>query len=725
MSPTSPARRYHLPQTLILAAGLLLSFQAHAESEEDALFLMLSGDEELISIATGTPKSVSKAPAVTSVITAEDIRASGATTVQQALEQVPGLHMGISTLNRGKPVFVFRGIQTGNTPQTLILVNGHGIPDTFSGSIAPILFLPIENVARIEVIRGPGSAVYGADAFAGVINIITKTDADIDGAQAGVRAGSFNTQSVWGQYGGVNKGWHIAASVEVNKSDGDSSRIIDSDLQSVFDTIPLLGSNASLAPGAFDSRYESIVTGLTLAKDEWQFQLNSWNQRDTGQGPGIANVLDPTGKIDTDQYLVSLEYNKKDWLPNWALNIDASYMLNEYSSDFVIFPAGTVLPIGNDGNLDFSSLPSTVTFTDGYLGNPSAKGKEAQFDITTLYNGMLTHQWRFNMGVKSTKETDKETKNFGPGVLDIDTIGRPLPAEVNGDLTDVTGTPNIYHPGASRTVLYLSVQDEWQFAPDWIFTAGLRFDDYSDVGSTTNPRLSLVWNTRHDLTSKLLYGRAFRAPTFGELNAVNNPVSLGNKNLEPEIINTLELAFDYKPVPTLNILFNVFHYEIDGLIDFVPNGNGGSKTAQNTIDQKASGFELEARWQVSKSIRLFGNTAFQNAVNNNTGDKIADAPRKQLQLGANWRLTPKWSSQLDAYAIMDRPRAANDSREQIDDYNWVNLSLNGREIFRNISVQFAVRNLFDTDAREPGPEAIPNDYPLEERSAYVGVSSRF
>lgn len=718
MSPTSPAKKHQLAQVLAIVTGLLPGFQAHAELEEDALFLMLSGDEELISIATGTPRPTSKAPAVASVITAEQIRASGATTVQQALEQVPGLHIGMSTFNRGKPLFSFRGIQTANSPQTLVLINGHGIPDTFSGSIAPGLHLPIENVARIEVIRGPGSAMYGADAFAGVINIITKTDADIDGAQAGVRAGSFNTQSVWGQYGGANKGWHMAASVEYNKSDGDTRRIIDSDLQSILDASPP-GTSASLAPGPLETRYESLVTGLTLAKDEWQFQFNSWNQRDTGVGAGIANALDPAGKTDIDQYLLSLQYNKKDWLPNWALNIDASYMQSETAVQYVIFPPNTLLPIGSDGNIDFITPAGFVSFTDGYIGNPTAISDESKFDVTTLYNGMLAHQWRFNAGVKYTKETDKSTQNFGPGVID------GTEGVVDGTLTDVTGTPSIFHLGATRTVVYLSLQDEWQFAPDWIFTAGLRFDDYSDVGSTTNPRLSLVWNTTHDLTSKLLYGRAFRAPTFGELNAINNPATIGNPDLDPEIINTLELAFDYKPLPTLNVLFNLFHYEIDGLIDFVPDGNGGSKTAQNTIDQKASGFELEARWQVSKSVRLFGNTAFQNAENKDTDDKVVDAPRKQLQLGANWQFSQKWSSQLDGFAIMDRPRASGDTREQVDDYNWVNLSINGRDIFRNVSIQFAIRNLFDTDAREPGPGAIPNDYPLEGRSGYVGISSTF
>jgi len=299
---------------VLVLASLLVSLQAQADIDEESLFLQLSGDEELISITTGTPRPVSKAPAVASVTTAEEIRASGASTVEQALERVPGLHVGISSLNRGKALFSFRGIQTVNNPQTLFLVNGHTIPDTFSGGIAPTLFMPVENIARIEVIRGPGSAVYGADAFAGVINIITKTAKDINGAQAGVRAGSFNTQNVWGLYGGESNGWQMAASLEYNKSDGDSGRIIDSDLQGILDASPL-GISATLAPGPFESRYESIVSGLTLAKDEWQLQFNNWNQRDTGIGAGIANALDPVGKTDINQYLKSLEYNKKIGFP--------------------------------------------------------------------------------------------------------------------------------------------------------------------------------------------------------------------------------------------------------------------------------------------------------------------------------------------------------------------------------------------------------------------------
>ncbi len=126
----------------------------------------------------------------------------GATDLDQALESVPGLH--VSMLNiASKPIYSFRGIFTGYNPEVLMLVNGIPITSAFQGDRGMVWGgMPLENVARIEVIRGPGSALYGADAFSGVINIITKTAADIDGTEYGLRAGSFNSRDAWIQHGG-------------------------------------------------------------------------------------------------------------------------------------------------------------------------------------------------------------------------------------------------------------------------------------------------------------------------------------------------------------------------------------------------------------------------------------------------------------------------------------------------------------------------------------------
>ena len=98
----------------------------------------------------------------------------------------------------------------------------------------------------------------------------------------------------------------------------------------------------------------------------------------------------------------------------------------------------------------------------------------------------------------------------------------------------------------SHLRLHLSLQDEWQLAPDWELTAGVRYDHYSDFGATLNPRAALVWQTSPRLTSKILYGRAFRAPAFDTLYAQNNPVGLGNDSLDPETIDTIELAKNSK-----------------------------------------------------------------------------------------------------------------------------------------------------------------------------------
>ncbi len=89
----------------------------------------------------------------------------------------------------------------------------------------------------MEVIRGPGSALYGADAFAGVINIITKKAKDINGTTLGARVGDHSTQSGWGQYGAQWAGWDVAASLQYQHTSGDNGRIIKADSQTTLDNV--------------------------------------------------------------------------------------------------------------------------------------------------------------------------------------------------------------------------------------------------------------------------------------------------------------------------------------------------------------------------------------------------------------------------------------------------------------------------------------------------------
>ncbi len=165
----------------LLAVALVSGAMGASASEEEDLAKVYGG-EGFISIATGRQQPLSRAPAVATVITAEEIEAMGATNLDEVLESVAGLHVSLSS-TRFSPIYSIRGIRTATNPEVLMLINGVPITQLNLGGRGEQNSLPVNSIERVEVIRGPGSAVYGADAFAGVINVITKTAADIHGTE--------------------------------------------------------------------------------------------------------------------------------------------------------------------------------------------------------------------------------------------------------------------------------------------------------------------------------------------------------------------------------------------------------------------------------------------------------------------------------------------------------------------------------------------------------------
>ncbi|MCP4711801.1 MAG: TonB-dependent receptor, partial [Planctomycetes bacterium] len=260
-----------------------------------------------------------------------------------------------------------------------------------------------------------------------------------------------------------------------------------------------------------------------------------------------------------------------------------------------------------------------VNFVDGMIGAPNKIAQHAARETWTMYDGFSGHRLRLGAGFKYFKVEPERLANFGTGVIDG---SQPI---VDDTLTDVTDTPFVYIPEVDRKVWFVLVQDEWSFARNWELTAGVRYDHYSDFGGTFNPRVAVVWETRYDLITKLLYGSAFRAPAFLELYSQNNPSAMGNPSIEPETINTLELAFDYQPTTNLHIVFNLFANEIKNMIDIVE----GERTFDNTRDQEGYGFELEADWEATEDIRLYGNVAWHHAEDKDTGDSVPNAPQLQ------------------------------------------------------------------------------------------------
>ena len=708
--------------TKLYAVFVLLVLACNGALAEDSFnsgldFAGFYGDEDYVSIATGTTQPIAKAPAVASVITASQIRAMGARDIDQVLESVPGLHVTRSPLYNS--MYIFRGVNADFNPQVLMLINGIPITNLFQGDRNLVWTgMPVESISRIEVIRGPGSALYGADAFAGVINIVTKTPGEIKKNSAGVRVGSFDTTDVWFTAAGERGDLGYMASVELSKTDGSDAQI-ESDAQSLLDLIT--GTAVSNAPGSVNRSAKNIDLRFEATYQKLRLRAGSQIRKNIGDGAGAAQALNPGNKFSSQRFNVDLTYTDEEMFDNTLVEFQTSYFdtSQEVEGDFILYPAGSTGPFLNP-----FGVPIFPPFPDGVIGNPEIFERHTRVGVRMEHSGINKHRISAGAGYYDG-EIDKitEWKNFG---INPETGMLILPGD---PLVDVSDTPFVFLTEDSRDNSYVFLQDVWLLANDWELTAGLRHDNYSDFGSTTNPRLALVWSTSYKLTTKLLYGEAFRAPSFAQTRAINNPLILGNINLKPEEIKSYELAFDYRPNYELTLMTNFFYYDWSDIIQFIPDTNNSTRTAQNSGEQTGYGMEFEATWQATDNFSLTGNFAVQNSTDETLNVPAAKSPEKQLYLRADWILPKDWRINMRANWVMDRNRLSEDTRSDIDDYVLFDLSL--RKVMNN-SFEFAltVNNLFDEDAREPSPNSdpmpfIPNDLPLSGRALLGEIRYNF
>ncbi len=686
---------------LVLAEGGIGQVQAQDQTVDEELALSY-GDKSLVSITTGMAQPISRAPAVATVITAADIEAIGATDLDEVLETVPGLHVSHSTAGYA-PIYVIRGIASQNNPQVLMLTNGIPMTSVLVGDRGTVWGgLPLENIARIEIIRGPGSALYGAEAFAGVINIITKTAAQIDGTQLGTRLGSFSTQDAWMLHGGEYGDIQLAAYLRIGRTDGAKKEVL-TDAQSTLDDI--FGTHASYAPGTTNLGRNAIDGSLDLSRDKWRFRVGLKRRDKVENATGLAAALDPTGRSFSQRVTSNLTFQDKNFAQNWDVTLQASYFDLTEQSDLVLFPPGATFPTG--------------AFPNGMMGNPSIWERRATFAASAFYTGFEKQRIHFGAGSRNDQLYKiQESRNYKytyiPGIGNIPT---PLGSVVDVSNSGAFSTPH------QRTDNYVYVQDEWSLVKDWFLTGGIRHDNYSDFGGTTNPRLALVWEAAYNLTAKVLAGRAFRAPSFQELYNVNNPIATGNPLLKPETISTVETAISWQPDASLQLGANIFHYEMNDILRFVPNTDPTTgATAQNTGSQTGHGLELEATWDMSRTIRFSGNYGYQHSTDETNHADAGDAPHHHLYLRGDWRCIPGWLANIQMNWIAGRDRVAGDMRPAVPNYHTVDFTLH-KETARHgeWDFTFSLRNLFNEKVFEPSPApgSIPNDFPMAGRSGYI------
>jgi len=671
-----------------------------AEEEDLALYGM---DRSAISLATGSAQPLRRAPAVASVVTAEDIAAMGATDLDQVLETVAGIHVSrVATLYA--PTYIIRGIGSGGVinPQVLVLLNGLRMNTDFNGDKGNMwVSMPLTNVARIEIIRGPGSALYGADAFAGVINIITKTADQIPGLRMGAQAGTFRSSDAWLEYGHKLDQLAIAAYLEVGRTDG-SNQTVEADAQTLNDR--RFGTHVSKAPGPMTVGHNAFDGNLDLSYQRWRWHTNLKWRSHVGVGLGVNSALDPDHQTRSGYAVSELAWAAPDFSDSWSVGASLSYMFfTEQSPDGLgLFPAGA--RIG----------PSF--FPDGMIGGPSRWERNLRSSAFATYSGYARHALRFGVGHDDLYLYQVATmKNFL-----ITPAGLPVPT---GPVIDYsTIQPHILP--TRRKINYAYVQDEWQFARDWALTAGVRHDDYSDFGGTTNPRLAVVWDADLNVTAKLLHGRAFRSPSFNEQTGIN-PVNMGNPQVQPESIATTEAALTWQARPDLAVNLSLFRYAMKDLIRSVPNAAPApGATYQNSGRQDGNGGEAEITWDLSQALRWQANYARQNARDPATGLDPGYAPRHHANTRVDWGFSQGWRFTPQLNWVAGRRRAPGDARAPIADYRTVDTTLT-RVLHEGWTISASVRNLFDADAREPSLApglALPFDIPVSPRTLLVQLS---
>ena len=662
-----------------------------------------------ISIAAGKVQSLEEAPGIVSVITDEEIRRIGARTLADVMELVPGFEFW--TTNLGRERISVRGFSETSTTNVLILFNGHRLNDeAFGGPTTFGLDIPLYNVKQIEVIRGPGSALFGSGAFSSVINIIPYTAENFRGTDFSVGGGSYGTQEYSMVTGHTLGDLGVSGSLQFADTEG-PELFIPADAQTTLDEFlaPQGLPAASIAPGktvgnsrTLDSTFSAIYKGFNF--------IGRVRTEDYGGFIGSNDVLGTRNDLENRKVFL----NASHILPlsrNLTSRVKFGFSQNRIGQLDDVRPPGTMQLLEDD---------EVIVFPDGVIADTRITsrrfGGEANFDYVFTDSNVLT----FGVGIERSSVINSERAvNLDPRTLLPAPSLQPWPPTI---------------PEVGRTVSSFLAQDTWDPVPRISITTGVRFDHYSDFGSTLNPRAALVWRLPKSLYFKALYGRAFRAPIIFELVRQDRPGFGGNPSLDPAITNSLEFALGYRK-RNLRLSFNYFaNYIRDNIIrDGVVNGS-----LVNFPGLNVNGLEVEIKQSFGLDHSFFANYTFQRPTSIETfvgadnleipgGSRPGGVPFHLANVGATVGLGKYLSVTSTARLRGRRPRLALDFRpEELAGYGLLDLSVRMRNILDTVEITGTVSNVLDKDYFDPAPIGLfPGNYPRPGRNMFIRLNYRF
>ena len=690
LSSATPSLCNSLLALILLTCSPFGSDSARAAESED--ISRLYGADSAITLATGYARPLFDAPAAAYTIGREQIVALGATNLQQVLETLPGFY---PTTNDGRS---FQADVRGIRNRVLLLVNGlplaEGLVDA-TVSVADFLTYDIE---RIEVTLGPGSALFGADAVAATINLVTRTSTASPIDEIGALGGSAHTYSGYIVHNApltsaLRLGFYAAA-----YNTDDDNPTLRADAQTALDK--MLHTHASLAPGPLNLARDVVDTRAEISGDEWTARASFRDEYHFHTGTGLAFALDPEGTYDSSLKTFELIGNHVT-RSDWHLRAYATFTEVRQSADNLhLYPPGA-----------FGGI-----FPQGVLQSFDVREDRARAEMSAEYAASTSHRLLLGVGAFHNRfDGLSDQRNY------VVRSGRVVPTGQVSQFVDVAPILN----DATQTAFYFLAQDEWRLTRDLTLTAGGRYDHYSDFGGTFDPRASLVWDVSAKSVVKLLYGRAFRPPTIFEMESNGTYAPLGNPNIEPVTLDMLELAFDQRAARgTWGA--SLFGYKQSHLVQVTPYPAAPIllRYANRPSNDRSWGTQVTGELQISRQWSFQSHYTFQRHTTDGGDDpNIPQAPRHQVYGELKWHVSSFWSTSLRGLYVAGRERAVTDPRLDPKNYVVAGVSAERRNILDHIDVSILINNLFNTAYAYPSDSAtlLPYDVPAPGRIWYVSL----
>jgi iron complex outermembrane receptor protein len=470
-------------------------------------------EETFVVSASRIKENINKTPASINIIDEDMINISGANNLLEILSTVPGI--GITQSNIFVNEMEIRGIKDWFSKHILVMIDNHSLDANLLNGGATWFFsdMPLENIKRIEIIKGPASALYGANAFTALINIITKDSKDIKNAELKVKVGSYDTKASNILFGYNDKEFSISTNINIFDSDGDKIYV----------------NQDALNNSGYTNPYKKHFS-MHLKAEYKNYYLNmDHTSKKDGQHFGALGQLNDDTNIDIKYTYIEGGYIKD-------ITSDINLKTRLYYDKYKFY---------NTWGIPSYSLVTVNGITNDKFGAESLATYKINNKLSTVFGAMFEKQ----------RQDDVVTINNG---------------------IDVSNTNYTFAPSVDRDIWAGYLNTLYDFKDNIRATFGIRYDHYSDFGSNIAPRGGISWEINRSNIFKFLYGEGFRAPTFAELYS-NHTVISGAANLTPEKAKTYESSFETKVINNTTIKITAFYNKFKDLItqsgtDYINSG---------------------------------------------------------------------------------------------------------------------------------------------------------